>query len=195
MNDRTLELIGRKHTSSDIIDVYHMAKNIGFPVINMDLIVGLPAEGVKEIRTTLSMIEKLDPENLTVHTLAVKRGSKFKDIMDQYQLKEQNIINEMLNETKIFAERMGLEPYYLYRQKQMLGNFENIGYAKKDKECLYNIKMMEEKETIIAAGMGAISKIYYPQEDRIERVPNVKSLKEYIDRVDEMIEKKRSFLS
>jgi len=195
MNDRTLELIGRKHTSSDIIDVYHMAKNIGFPVINMDLIVGLPAEGVKEIRTTLSMIEKLDPENLTVHTLAVKRGSKFKDIMDQYQLKEQNIINEMLNETKIFAERMGLEPYYLYRQKQMLGNLENIGYAKKDKECLYNIKMMEEKETIIAAGMGAISKIYYPQEDRIERVPNVKSLKEYIDRVDEMIEKKRSFLS
>jgi len=195
MNDRTLELIGRKHTSSDIIKVYHMAKNMDFPVINMDIIVGLPSEGVEEIKNTLKVIEQLDPENLTVHTLAVKRGSKFKDVMDQYQLGEQNIINEMINETKFYAKKMKLEPYYLYRQKQMLGNFENVGYAKKDKECLYNIKMMEEKETIIAAGMGAISKIYYPKEDRIERVPNVKSLVEYIDRVDEMIERKRNFLS
>ncbi len=195
MNDKTLELIGRKHTSSDIIDVYHKARNIGFPVINMDIIVGLPAEGVEEIRTTLSKIEELAPENLTVHTLAVKRGSKFKEVMDKYQLKEQDIINQMLKETSDYTEKMGLEPYYLYRQKQMLGNFENIGYAKKGTECLYNIKMMEEKETIIAAGMGAISKIYYPREDRIERVPNVKSLKEYIDRIDEMLERKKKFIT
>ena len=195
MNDRTLELIGRKHTSSDIIKVYHMAKNMDFPVINMDIIVGLPSEGVEEIKNTLKVIEQLDPENLTVHTLAVKRGSKFKDVMDQYQLGEQNIINEMINETKFYAKKMKLEPYYLYRQKMMLGNFENVGYAKEGKECLYNIKMMEEKETIIAAGMGAISKIFYPEEDRIERVPNVKSLQEYMDRVDEMIERKRKFIS
>lgn len=195
MNDKTLKLIGRKHTSSDIIDVYHKARNIGFPVINMDIIVGLPAEGVEEIRTTLSKIEELAPENLTVHTLAVKRGSKFKEVMDKYQLKEQDIINQMLKETSDYTEKMGLEPYYLYRQKQMLGNFENIGYAKKGTECLYNIKMMEEKETIIAAGMGAISKIYYPREDRIERVPNVKSLKEYIDRIDEMLERKKKFIT
>lgn len=195
MNDNTLKLIGRKHTSSDIVDVYHKAKEVGFPVINMDIIVGLPSEGVEEIRTTLNRIEELDPENLTVHTLAVKRGSKFKEVMDQYQINDQNIIYQMLKETSDYAKRMELEPYYLYRQKLMLGNFENVGYAKKGKECLYNIKMMEEKETIIAAGMGAISKIYYPEEDRIERVPNVKSLMEYIDRVDEMIERKRRFIS
>lgn len=195
MNDKTLKLIGRKHTSWDIVDVYRKAREVGFPVINMDVIVGLPSEGVEEIKMTLNRIEELDPENLTVHTLAVKRGSKFKDVMDQYQINDQNIINQMLKETSNFAKRMGLEPYYLYRQKLMLGNFENVGYAKKGKECLYNIKMMEEKETIIAAGMGAVSKVYYPEEDRIERVPNVKSLKEYVDRVDEMIERKRKFIS
>jgi len=184
MNDETLKLIGRKHTSSDIVDVYHKAKEVGFPVINMDIIVGLPSEGVEEIKKTLNRIEELDPENLTVHTLAVKRGSKFREVMDQYQINDQNIIYKMLKETSDYAKRMKLEPYYLYRQKMMLGNFENVGYAKEGKECLYNIKMMEEKETIIAAGMGAISKIYYPEEDRIERVPNVKSLQEYMDRVD-----------
>lgn len=195
MNDSTLKLIGREHTSQDIVEVFHMARKIGFPVINMDLIIGLPSEGLREIRTTLSRIEELDPENLTIHTLAVKRGSKFKEVVDQYQLEDQRIIEQMIKETMNYANRMELEPYYLYRQKQMLGNFENVGYAKKEKECLYNIKMMEEKETIIAAGMGAISKIYYPKEDRIERVPNVKSLQEYIDRIDEMLARKRSFLS
>lgn len=195
MNDDTLKLIGRNHTSSDIIDVYNLARDIGFPVINMDLIVGLPSEGVNEIRTTLERIRELDPENLTVHTLAVKKHSKFRQVIDEYELEDQKEINEMLKETRLFALDMGLEPYYLYRQKLMLGNFENIGYAKKGKECIYNIKMMEEKETIIAAGMGAISKIYFPNEDRIERVPNFKSLNEYINRIDEMIERKKRFLS
>lgn len=195
MNDSTLELIGRSHKSKDIIDVYWLARKIGFPVINMDLIVGLPGEGVEEIRRTLNEIEKLDPENLTVHTLAVKRGSIFKEVMDQYEIEDQRVINGMLDEVKVFTEKMELEPYYLYRQKQMLGNFENVGYAKRGKECIYNIKMMEEKETILAAGMGGISKIYYPEEDRIERVPNIKSLAEYLLRVDEMVERKKCFLS
>lgn len=195
MNDSTLELIGRSHKAKDIIDVYYLAKEIGFPVINMDLIVGLPSEGVEEIKTTLTEIGRLDPENLTVHTLAVKRGSKFKNVMDQYEMEDQRAIYEMLNEIRIFTDKMNLEPYYLYRQKQILGNFENVGYAKKNKECIYNIKMMEEKETILAAGMGAISKIYFPKEDRIERVPNVKSLNEYLTRVPEMIERKKAILS
>lgn len=195
MNDSTLELIGRSHKAKDIIDVYWLAREIGFPVINMDLIVGLPGEGVEEIRKTLDEIEKLNPENLTVHTLAVKRGSIFRDVMDQYEIEDQRVIYEMLKEVKAYTDSMKLEPYYLYRQKQMLGNFENVGYAKKNKECIYNIKMMEEKETILAAGMGGISKIYYPHEDRIERVPNIKSLNEYLTRIDEMVERKRSFLS
>ena len=195
MNDKTLKLIGRQHKTKDIIDVYYLAKEIGFPIINMDLIVGLPGEGVREIKTTLKEIEKLDPENLTVHTLAVKRGSTFRKVMDQYEIKEQEVIYEMLSEIKDFTEKMKLEPYYLYRQKQILGNFENVGYAKKDMECIYNIKMMEEKETVLAAGMGAISKIYFPKEDRIERVPNVKSLNEYLIRIHEMVERKKVHLN
>lgn len=195
MNDETLKLIGRHHKAKDIVDVYYLAKKIGFSIINMDLIVGLPSEGTKEIRTTLKEIEKLNPENLTVHTLAVKRASRFKNVIDQYDIKEQNVIYEMLKEIKAFTEKMNLEPYYLYRQKQILGNFENVGYAKKDKECIYNIKMMEEKETVLAAGMGAISKIYFPKEDRIERVPNVKSLNEYLTRVHEMVERKKVHLT
>ena len=164
MNDKTLKLIGRQHKTKDIIDVYYLAKEIGFPIINMDLIVGLPGEGVREIKTTLKEIEKLDPENLTVHTLAVKRGSTFRKVMDQYEIKEQEVIYEMLSEIKDFTEKMKLEPYYLYRQKQILGNFENVGYAKKDMECIYNIKMMEEKETVLAAGMQYLR--YFPKEDK-----------------------------
>mgnify|MGYP001279735139 CR=1 FL=1 len=194
MNDGTLRLIGRKHNSEPIIAAYYLAKEIGFDVINMDLIIGLPSEGLKEVKTTLKEIEKLNPENLTVHTLSVKRGSKFKDSMEKYHVGSQKVIEKMLNETRYFASRMNLKPYYLYRQKQTMGNFENIGYAKEGKECIYNIAMMEEKETIVAAGMGAVSKIFFPKENRIERIPNVKSLEEYLKRTEEMVERKANIL-
>lgn len=190
MNDNTLRLIGRKHNSKDILNSYYMARQVGFDVINMDLIIGLPSEGIREVNNTLEELGKLNPENLTVHTLAVKRGSKFKQTMDKYPIEEQDIIGKMLEATESFSREMDLKPYYLYRQKQILGNFENIGYAKKGKECIYNIKMMEEKETIMAAGMGAVSKVFFQKENRIERVPNVKSLEEYLNRIDEMIERK-----
>ena len=143
-----------------------------------------------EIQNTLNEIQKLNPENLTVHTLAIKRGSKFIETMDKYPIKDQAIIGEMLQKTESFSKYMKLYPYYLYRQKQILGNFENIGYAKKGNECVYNIKMMEEKETIMAAGMGAVSKIFFPKENRIERAPNVKSLEEYLNRTEEMLKRK-----
>lgn len=195
MNDNTLKLIGRKHNSQDIVKSYYMAREIGFSSINMDLIVGLPSEGLTEIVHTLEEIKKLEPENLTVHTLAVKRGSKFKETMDKYFVEDQDIIAKMLSETKKYADKMNLKPYYLYRQKQILGNFENIGYALDGKECIYNIKMMEEKETIMSAGMGAVSKIFFPMENRIERVPNVKSLEEYLNRTEEMVGRKYKSLS
>lgn len=195
MNDNTLKLIGRQHSSQDTINTYYEAREIGFDTINMDLIVGLPSEGVKEIKTTLKKLEDLNPENLTVHTLSVKRGSKFIHTMDRYQVGGQKIIENMLDETRIFTEKMELKPYYLYRQKQIMGNFENIGYAKKGKECIYNIKMMEEKETVLGLGMGAVSKVFFPKEDRIERVPNVKSLKEYLERVEEMVERKAKIIT
>lgn len=139
MNDRTLKLIGRKHNSKDIVAAFNLAREIGFSVINMDIIVGLPGEGVEEIKYTLNRLIELEPENLTVHTLAVKKGSKFKQTMNKYEVEDENIIEDMLDISKIYAEKMKLEPYYLYRQKQMLGNYENIGYALKGMECIYNI--------------------------------------------------------
>ena len=195
MNDKTLKLIGRNHNKEDIKRAYHLAKEIGFKVINMDLIVGLPSEGKDEIINTLMEIEKLDPENLTVHTLAVKRGSKFKETMDRYIVGNQYTIEDMIEETTNFANKMDLNPYYLYRQKQMMGNFENIGYSKEGTECIYNMAIMEEKETIIGAGMGAVSKIFFPEENRLERVPNFKDMKEYLERTDELIERKKKGLT
>lgn len=193
MNDKTLKIIGRKHNSEDIINTYNMAKDIGIPIINMDLIIGLPGEGLNEVKNTLNIIEKLNPENLTVHTMAVKRGSKYKENINEFNKKDIDIIQSMIDETKSFARRMSLNPYYLYRQKQILGNFENIGYAKEGTECIYNISIMEEKETIIAAGMGSVSKIFYPEENRIERIPNFRDLKEYINRIDELLKKKQYY--
>lgn len=157
----------------------------------MDLIVGLPNEGLYEVENTLKNIMKLSPENLTVHTLAVKKGSKFKKTMDSFKIEDENIIEDMINLNSQYASKMNIKPYYLYRQKQMLGNYENVGYAVEGMECIYNILIMAEKESILAVGPGAVSKIFTPKKDRIARVPNVKGLKEYILRIDEMVERKR----
>lgn len=194
MNNETLKLIGRQHSAEDIVKTYNLAKEIGFQVINMDLIVGLPNEGVREVQNTLEEIKKLDPENLTIHTLSVKRGSKFRNTLEEYDLESQDTIGNMLIETMKYSREMDLIPYYLYRQKQILGNFENIGYAKPNMECIYNIVIMEEKETIIGAGMGAVSKVFFPNENRIERIPNFRDIKEYINRIDEQIKNKENIL-
>src|SRR5699024_8291251 len=191
MNDETLKLIGRNHSSKDIIESYKIARKIGFSNINMDIILGQPGEGLKEVEYTLKNIMDLKPENLTIHTLAVKKGSKFKKTMDHYNIEEENIIENMIELSREYAEKMGLKHYYLYRQKQMLGNYENVGYAIKDMESIYNILIMAEKESILAVSPGSVSKIFSPKENRIERVPNVKGLKEYLVRIDEMIERKR----
>lgn len=194
MNGKTLSTIGRDHSPEDIIRSFKMAKAIGFDSINMDIIIGLPEESNDDVIATMEEIMKLEPDNLTVHTMAVKRASKLKESIDEYSLTQQKTIEEMLNTTKSYAREMRLNPYYMYRQKQILGNFENIGYSKDGKECIYNMAIMEEKETIIALGAGAVSKIFYPKENRFERVPNVKNLPIYIDRIDEMIERKVKFL-
>ena len=182
MNDGTLKLIGRQHKTEDIIKTFKLAKEIGFDIINMDLIIGLPGEDILHVKKTLEEIKKLDPLYNCIITI------------DKYSLQPQNILSTMLNETMEYSKDMGLEPYYLYRQKQILGNFENVGYCKPKMECIYNIAMMEEKETIMAAGMGSVSKIFFPEENRIERVPNFKDLKEYVERIDELIENKKVML-
>lgn len=194
MNEKTLRAIGRNHSPQDIINAYKMSKSVGFKSINMDLIVGLPGEGVSDLKNTLKIINDLNPDNLTVHTLAIKRGSIFKDNLNDYSTQEEGIIGEMLDETKDYAVNNCLEPYYLYRQKHILGNYENIGYAKKGQECIYNISIMEERESIIGAGVGSTTKVYYPDEGKLERIFNFKDIKEYITRIDEVIQRKRDLI-
>lgn len=191
MNDETLAKIGRDHTVADIVDCFNMARAIGFDNINMDIILGLVDEDLDMVRNTLEEIKKLSPESLTVHTLAVKRASNLKENLDKYELTRYEEMIKMIDLSMEYARDMGLNPYYMYRQKHMLGNLENIGYAKEGYECIYNIQIMEEKQSNYAVGAGSISKFVYVDEDRIERVDNVKNVEQYIDRVDEMIERKR----
>lgn len=198
MNDNTLKLIGRGHTSKDVIDKFKMAREMGFEDINMDIIIGLPGEGLSEAKHTISEILKLSPDSVTVHGLALKRGSIMFDnfiLKKGLGVKSQDEIMKMYEESKELSKLLSLRPYYMYRQKNMVGNMENLGYAKKDKECLYNIQMIEDKQTIIALGADAVSKVVFLEEDRIERFGNVKDVKEYIDRVKELTEGKINLLN
>lgn len=191
MNDETLEKIGRAHKVSEIVECFNMARDLGFDNINMDIILGLVDEDLEMVRKTLEAIKELSPESLTVHTLAIKRASKLKEDIDNYELTQYEEMIKMIDLSMKYAKDMNLNPYYMYRQKHMLGNLENIGYAKEGYECIYNIQIMEEKQSNYAVGAGSISKFVYVDEDRIERVDNVKNVEQYIDRVDEMIERKR----
>jgi coproporphyrinogen dehydrogenase HemZ len=195
MNDVTLKLIGRSHTAGEITEAFRMARELGFDNINMDVIVGLPGENLAMFENTLKFIEELGPESLTVHTMAIKKASILNQDKEKYELITTAEASEMLDHSRLFAEKIGMHPYYLYRQKNMLGNLENIGYCKPGCESIYNIQIMEEKQTIIALGAGGVTKVVYPSEDRLERAFNVKSVEEYIDRVDEMIVRKRKLLN
>lgn len=194
MNQRTLDLIGRKHTIKQIYDAYEMARDAGFDNINMDLIVGLPDEDIEAVRYTMEEIIKLNPDSVTVHSLAIKRAARLNIFKEQYE--EMSFVNnnEIIDLTAEYVKKIGAEPYYLYRQKNMTGNLENVGYARSKKEGIYNILIMEEKQTIVALGAGASSKMVFPDGFRIERIENVKDVENYIERIDEMIERKRSFL-
>lgn len=191
MNQETLDKIGRCHSVEEIKEAFNLAREIGFDNINMDLILGLEGENVEMVRNTLEEIKKLSPESLTVHTLAIKRASKLKEKMDEYVLTQYEEMVKMIDLSMEYAKEMNLNPYYMYRQKQMLGNLENIGYAKEGYECIYNMQIMEEKQSNYALGAGSISKFVYVDEDRIERVENVKNVEQYIDRVEEMIDRKK----
>lgn len=190
MNDKTLRLIGRKHTVEDIKRVYSEARDAGHENINMDLILGLPDEAEAEVTHTMEEMKKLAPENLTVHTLAVKRASLLREKLGEYDLAKAMLMEKLLDISAKTADDMGLLPYYMYRQKNMLGSFENVGYAKKGYESVYNIVIMEETQTIFAAGAGASTKLFDSSTGRIERIFNVKNVDEYISRIDEMIERK-----
>lgn len=194
MKQATLDLIGRRHTVEDVKEKFLLARELGFDNINMDLIVGLPEETIDDVRQTMEEIKALRPDSVTVHSLAIKRAARLNIYKERYgNLKIVNT-QEMIDLTAQYAGEMGLKPYYLYRQKNMAGNFENVGYAVPGKECLYNILIMEEKQTIAACGAGTTTKVYFPAENRIERAENVKEVEQYIDRIDEMIGRKEKLL-
>lgn len=190
MNDKTLQIIGRRHTVQQVIDAFRLARRIGFTNINMDIILGLPGETEAEVETTIREIEKLGPDSLTVHSLAIKKASKLQKWIEENGIRTLQNTDGCMAIAAAGAERMGLKPYYLYRQKHMSGNFENTGYAREGCFGLYNILIMEEIQSIVALGAGSISKIVYP-DGRIERCENAKDVDRYMSAIDEMIERKK----
>ena len=190
MQQKTLDAIGRFHTPEDIEKAFQEAQRVGFPVINADLIAGLPGEDEEDFRDTLTKVLALGANNITVHTLAVKRASRLKDIDESYHYKAAETVAKMLSYSREILSGKGFSPYYLYRQKHMAGYFENTGWALPGTENLYNVRIMDEHQTIVALGAGGISKRYYPETNRLERVPNVTNYREYIDRIEEMLIRK-----
>ncbi len=191
MKDETLKIIGRDHTVDDIRKGFEIANTIGGFEINADLIAGLPEESPEDFEKTLNEVLELNPANITVHTLAVKRASRLIDADENYHYKQAKVVEKMLAIAKRVMKEEGFRSYYLYRQKHMAGAMENVGYCKGNTPCIYNIRIMDEHQSILALGAGGISKKYYPAENRLERVPNVSNYEIYIERLDEMIERKR----
>lgn len=190
MKEETLKFIGRKATAAQTAEAYKMAREVGFTNINMDIILGLPGESEEDVSETIQKIGELAPDSLTVHSLAVKRASKLSQWIQVNGIALLHNTEETMEIAAKGAGQMGLVPYYLYRQKNMSGNFENVGYAAEGKFGIYNILMMEEVQDIAALGAGSISKRLY-EGGRIERCENVKDVAQYVGRIDEMIERKR----
>ncbi|MBE0600850.1 MAG: coproporphyrinogen dehydrogenase HemZ [Firmicutes bacterium] len=194
MNDCTLRAIGRGHSAAQAEQAFLMARAQGFRNINMDVIAGLPGETAEDFRHTMERIEALGPDSLTVHTLALKRGGKL--LTEQTPLPPAQAVEAMVEAGEACAGRMGMAPYYLYRQKYMAAQQQNVGYAKENRACLYNMDMMEETATVLAVGAGAISKrVFMNKNLRIERAPNVGNVDVYIETIDEMIRRKRQLFS
>ena len=190
MKPETLVTIGRSHTPLEIEKAFELAHSLDFNSINADLIAGLPGEKLSDFDASLEKIIGLGADNITIHSLAVKRASRLKDEDPVFHYKQSSITNSMTAKGFETLCNRGFEPYYLYRQKHMAGAGENIGYCKPEKAGLYNIRIMDEHQSILALGAGAISKRFYPEENRLERIPNVSNVGHYINRLDEMIERK-----
>ncbi len=188
MNDKTLNLIGRKHTVEDIKTAYELAQKYNFKSINMDVIAGLPKETVPEFMHTIDEVLALNPQNITVHTMSIKRSSKLNQEQDFAGLPEGYDVSKMVSYAHRKLKEADYAPYYLYRQKNILGDLENTGFSKGETHGIYNICMMEEIRSVFSAGVGAVTKLV--KGDRIERIFNVKDVREYLNRAEEMRERK-----
>ena len=193
MNDETLRRVGRSHTREDIVRTFELAREIGFDSINMDLIAGLPGETAADMQKSCDAIAQLKPDNLTVHSLAIKRSSTLKKELDEHALASSAQAEEMTQIGARCAESMGMNPYYMYRQKYMSGNLENVGYALPGKECVYNIDMMEETASILSHGAGTMTKRVFAGQNRIERLPSPKDVPTYLAKLDRLLADKAAF--
>jgi oxygen-independent coproporphyrinogen-3 oxidase len=194
MSDETLKRIGRQHTVAQFIEAYETAREEGFDNINMDIILGLPGETQADVENTMREIEKLRPNDLTVHSLSVKRGSRLAEHIRTNGYFLESDTGAMMEIARKSAARMGLSPYYMYRQKNISGNLENTGFAEDGKAGIYNILMMEEVQSIVALGAGTVTKRVYG-DGRIERCDNVKDVKLYMEQINSMIDRKRALFS
>lgn len=192
LQDNVLEAIGRRHTAADVLNSFALAREQGHKLINMDLIAGLQGDTVESFKNTLDMLLELQPENVTVHTLALKRSADIfrSDNISEYH-SDKHRVEAMVQYAALSLTAAGYQPYYLYRQSRMAGNLENIGWAKPGTACAYNIYTMDESQTVIACGAGGVSKLIDPWSDRLERVFNFKYAYEYINRFPEILERKR----
>ncbi|KZB92121.1 coproporphyrinogen III oxidase [Bacillus sp. VT 712] len=191
----TLKAIGRHHTVEETIEKFHLSREMNMNNINMDLIIGLPNEGVTEFSHTLKESQKLLPESLTVHTLSFKRASEMTQNKRKYKVADRYEISQMMDMATEWTKENGYKPYYLYRQKNILGNLENVGYAFPGQESIYNIMIMEEKQTIIGLGCGASSKFVHPKTGVITRFANPKDPKSYNDGFKHYTEEKIKILT
>ncbi|MCP1145882.1 coproporphyrinogen III oxidase [Lysinibacillus endophyticus] len=193
--DETLKAIGRHHTVQETIDKFWLSRNSGMNNINMDLIIGLPNEGIEEFQHSLDESAKMQPESLTVHTLSFKRASEMTHNKDKYKVADRETVTKMMDMASSWTRENGYVPYYLYRQKNILGNLENVGYCKPGEESIYNIVIMEEVQTILGIGCGASTKFVNPETGKITQFHNPKDPAAYIMTFEEAIEKKIKMLN
>ena len=187
MQDSVLRACGRPHTAQDVLRSYRQAVEAGFEAINMDLIAGLPGDTVEGFCRSLDQVAELEPANITVHTLALKKGA---DLFEKkVTLPSGEAVAQMVEYANHTLARLGYKPYYLYRQKYMSGSFENVGWSKPGKDCLYNIYMMEELHTILSLGGGGMNKVNLPN-GRLERFHNPKFPEQYIEQIDSVLQQK-----
>ncbi len=188
MNDKTLAVIGRKHSVQQIYDAFSLAKQFDFSCINMDVIAGLPKETVDDFAYTIDAVTALNPENITVHTMSIKRAARLNQEQDFAGLPEDADVSAMVSYAHQKLQAASFKPYYLYRQKNILGDLENTGFARGNTPGIYNICMMEEIRPVFSAGVSAVTKLV--KNNRIERIFNIKDVREYLRRADEMLERK-----
>ena len=190
LNDDVLREIGRRHTAQDTIDKYNLACEMGFDNINMDLIAGLPTDTYESFVKTVDKVMELNPQNVTLHTLSVKRAARLAGMADEVYREQHETVAAMLDYAYKRFEEHGYKPYYLYRQKNTMGNMENVGFCKDDKEGLYNVYIMDETHSIIAVGAGGVTKLRDCKRDYIERIFNYKYPYEYLGKFDEILSRK-----